>query len=307
MAKHSKFLLEFAARLKARDALPKNIELSRLGPVILASIYDELNSEVVAESIFTGMDVDPDIAVLKGLVEMIERRAFGEGKFMKYPSCQTDRSDGFAAFPVGVVASAAAAARSNALNEAIERYAWSSWWDQSDIDHGCSKIEEPIAKSASGFLLSELSGILPVDAVYRISPRLANGGGSEVAIFFAFLKPFGVISGGACGSSTDVDTTDFRALCELSRHALGLRKIIKGQATPSTFYERRLAYFGQTEVGSAKAMDRILDHGTQAITLPRLDIDEVVPHKLDDLVQVYRCHFKDQPPFVGGALERLCL
>jgi hypothetical protein len=28
---------------------------------------------------------------------------------------------------------------------------------------------------------------------------------------------------------------------------------------------------------------------------------------LGDLVAVHRCLFKDQPPFVGGMLERLCL
>ena len=58
------FMLKFAKDLKDRNALPKHIELSRLGPVHLANIYDELRSEIITESITTGMDVNPDVAIM---------------------------------------------------------------------------------------------------------------------------------------------------------------------------------------------------------------------------------------------------
>lgn len=300
------FLMKFAGELKKREALPKNIEITQIGPVVMASIFNELRSQVITESIFTGMDVDPDLAVLKGLVEMTEREAFANGQKEGLPSCNTDRSDGFAAFPRGVVANTESEARKNAYCEAVERFAWASWWDDQSIAHTVEQIFLKKSKSPSERLLKELEDILPISAVYRITPAIAKSP-VEVVIYFAFLEPFGVISGGAGGSTEQRESINFRAVSELIRHALAVRKIkVEGKA-PVTFYERRLAHFGLTLDGSNAAKERIEIKGSVSIDLPRLIIDETVPHRLQDLVSVHRCYFEDQPPFVGGALERLCL
>lgn len=299
--------MKFVSELKTRSALPKNIELAQIGPVFLASIFDEVRSDIITESVFTGMDVDPDLAVLKGLVEMAERTAYANGKDDGLISCKTERSDGFAAFPYGVLRETHEAARKNAYFEAVERFAWATWWDNKNIGHRCEEIlfDESIESSHS--ILKQMPEILPVKSVYRITLEIENRKDAVVAIYFAFLEPYGVISGGAAGSSHDIESVNFRATCELLRHGLAIRKIKTSNSNPATFYEKRLAHFGLTQSGTDAALTRINHQGRDAILLPKLTIDEQVPHSLDELVTVHRCYFENQPPFIGGDLERLCL
>lgn len=303
----SDFLMKFVSELKTRGALPKNIELSQIGPVFLASVFNELGSSIITESVFTGMDVDPDLAVLKGLVEMAERTAYANGKADDLVSCRTDRSDGFAAFPYGVLNETKEAARRNAYFEAVERFAWATWWDNKNIRHRYEEIFFDSPVESSHALLKQLPEVLPIKSIYRITPEIENGQDAFVAIYFAFIEPYGVISGGAAGPIRDIESVNFRAICELVRHALAIRKINTSEVSPVTFYEKRLAHFGLTQSGTDVAMARLIHQGHDAILLPNLVIDEQVPHILDELVTVHRCYFENQPPFVGGDLERLCL
>ncbi len=303
----SEFLMKFASELKTRSALPKNIELAQIGPVFLASVFNELESNIITESVFSGMDVDPDLAVLKGLVEMTERTAFANGKDDGLISCKTERSDGLAAFPFGVLNETKEAARKNAYFEAVERFAWATWWDNKNIGHRCEEIIFEKTIDSSGPILKQLSKILSVKSIFRITPEIENKKDAVVAIYFAFLEPYGVISGGAAGPSHDIESANFRGICELLRHALAIRKIKTSNVSPVTFYEKRLAYFGLTQPGTDMALARLNHQGRDAILLPELAIDEQVPHTLDELVTVHRCYFENQPPFVGGDLERLCL
>lgn len=301
------FLEDFVSDLKARQALPRNIEVSELGSTVMASVYDSIESNVITESIFTGMDTDPARAVLKGLVEMVERKAFAEGVARGLRSCATERSDGFAAFPRGISSRSADIAREHALHEAIERYTWATWWDSRDIRYDLAKVELKDLSTASGEILREVDRFLPLRSVHEILPAIANTPGVQVAIFFAFLDPIGVISGGACGTAEKSGPVSFRAICELARHALAVKKITIDGLAPSTFYERRLAYFATTEEGTNAAEARLQTNGDSSIYLPPLLIDEEVPHALSDLVAVHRCFFREQPAFIGGNLERLCL
>jgi hypothetical protein len=303
----SDILQDILSELKNRKALPRNIELSKIGPVHMASIYDAIDSDVITESVFTGMDLDPDLAVLKGLVEMVERKAFANGKIQGQKSCFTERSDGFAAFPIGPNCSAADVARTKAYHEAIERYVWATWWDNPDIGHNHSLVSVETKKFPSSQIIREISGILPTKTVHRIQPRIANDDSVCVVIYFVFLAPHGIISGGACGEIEKLEETQFRAACELARHALAVRRIKTENITPQTFYERRLAHFGMTEIGDRAARERLAKQGQIAVTLPHLSIDETIPHGHQEIISVHRCLFKDQPPFVGGNLERLCL
>lgn len=303
----SDFLMKFASELKTRGALPKNIELAQIGPVFLASVFNELESSIITESVFTGMDVDPDLAVLKGLVEMAERAAYADGKENGLISCKTERSDGFAAFPYGVLNETKDAAKKNAYFEAVERFAWATWWDNKNFSHRCEEIPVDETVESSHAILKQLPEILPVKAAYRVTPEIENGTDAVVAMYFAFIEPYGVISGGAAGSGHDIVSVNFRAICELLRHALAIRKMKTSEACPVTFYEKRLAHFGLTKIGSDAALARINHQGHDAILLPKLVIDEQVPHALEEIVTVHRCYFEDQPPFIGGELERLCL
>lgn len=306
-AASSAFLASFTGKLKARNFLPQNIEVSNIGSTVLANVFNQTDESVISEFIFTGMDTDPATAVLKGLVEMTERNAYSQGYKNGLKSCQTERSDGFAAFPRGIVQDSNYQARRNAFHEAVERYVWATWWDQHDIKHKIESVDARRMSSLSENLFLEIAKNVSLKKVLEVEPSVELQAGLSTRIFFAFLEPYGVISGGACGPSTETGATDYRALCEMYRHAVAVSRMKSFGATPISFYEKRLAYFGLSEIGTQLAEERIMVNGSKTIFLPRLSIDEPVPHSLDDLVSVHRCYFENQPPFVGGALERLCL
>lgn len=298
-------LAHLSSRLRHDQKLPKHIQLASLTCGTLASVYDRLSSEVISESICSGVDADPTTATLKGIVELIERRAFTEGRRNAIPECQTERSDGFAAFPRWAGIDASGAARENALSEAIERYVWSKWWDDPNIAHSTRQIDLDILWPGEGLLVDACSAVA-VKSVVEIRPKLAASK-RVVVIYFAKLEPIGVISGGACGFETEIATVRYRALSELSRHALAARKILTGKAKPTTFYEHRLAFFASTDSGTNRFEMRMKTEGQTAIVLPQLQWDAEIEHDLADVVSVHRCYFENQPPFVGGELERLCL
>lgn len=300
------FLLEFTASLKKRGRLPKNIEVCTLRAGTMANVYDSIKSEVINESVFCGVAPVPATAILKGLVEMVERRAYNEGFQNGISSCQTERSDGFAAFPFGIVSetSAKQTVRENALNEAIERFVWANWWDNHLVEF--QKHEINLQKLSNGErLLLDLTNTLEIESTIEVRPSLVAE--QVVIIYFAFLKSTGVISGGACGKPGDFESIKYRALAELLRHGIAIHKIKNKNSIPKSFYERRLSYFGLTEEGTDVVRARLVKQGLHPIVLPPLQIDCEVPHPLSDLVVVHRCYFENQPEFVGGKLERLCL
>src|ERR1700735_1995647 len=79
--------------------LPKKCDLSAIGTLQLAALYSTWEPDyLIRESVFSGMDWDQDLAILKALTECVERMAIQEGKRRGDPICLTPRSDGFAAF-----------------------------------------------------------------------------------------------------------------------------------------------------------------------------------------------------------------
>ena len=291
--------------LRKSQKLPKHIDLASLTRGTLASVYDFVSSDVISESIFSGIDPDPATATLKGLVEMVERRAFTGGREIGIPECQTKRSDGFAAFPKSPGVDAGLKARENALAEAIERYVWATWWDDPSIAHTMRKVDLADFNPGEELLL-DTSKAVAISEIVEVRPVLASLA-HFVVIYFAKLNPVGVISGGACGSQDDIANIRYRAISELLRHALAVRKLRSGSMTPGTFYERRLAYFAMTVAGTQSAERRLGCSGKKSISLPKLQWDTEIPHGMDEAVTVHRCYFEGQPPFVGGELERLCL
>ena len=198
-------------------------------------------------------------------------------------------------------------ARNNALNEAIERYVWAKWWDDDSYSHQLSEISVDTLTTPAIGLLKDLQQIVPVRQVYRVQPEVANSPRAAVAIYFAFLEPYGVISGGACDSPANIEVANFRAICELARHGIAAQKMKADGYEPKSFYEKRLAHFALTKAGEDRVLVRINAKGNQAIALPTLAIDETLAHSHSQSVVVHRCLFQGQPPFVGGDLERLCL
>ena len=299
-------------RLKENRALPKNIDWSQIGRMNIIAAYNEnredLEQNIISESVFTGMDANADLATIKCLVEMVERMAFDEGFINKHPACQTDFSDGFAAYPraFSLFNNSKDMARRNAYQEAIERYVWATWWDHPEYTHHIKDFDSftPGTKS----LINKINELIPIEGLYQITPDFVNQENISLSIFFAFLKNGGVVSGGACGLKKNHLLTNQRAINELFRHSLGLYKSLNMSLKPRTFYDERLLYFGSGQ-GRKIVEERLFlkTDSPNPIQLSALKFDHEIPHSLEEHVIVHRCFFENQPPFVGGRLERLCL
>lgn len=302
MTKTVEALQSIIRRLKDLKLAPAQIDHSKLGEFSIANAYREINSQIISGSVTTGFDRNLDLAVLKAVVEWTERQAFEHGFRTGQRACQTKRSDGFAAFPTST-ADHVQRARTNALAEATERFVWAYWWDHPEVAYQITKRRN-FADTESN-LFGHVEKLNRLSQVFKIEPTIANPNGIGVAIYFAELKQGGFVSGGAAGSIEDRDGTETRAIGELLRHAHAANLIREGQ-TPTTFYERRLAHF-LTKRGVRQVMRRLSISGNQSIVLPKLQFDESIRYPAENVVYVHRCLFENQPPFVGGELERLCL
>ncbi|MEQ1665165.1 MAG: hypothetical protein ABL927_07310, partial [Bdellovibrionales bacterium] len=199
-------------------------------------------------------------------------------------------------------------ARENALCEAIERYAWAKWWDEEKTKYLISNLDllDRSYWGESYSLVEKIKSILDIEQIIEINPKFTPYDDKELIILVAHIKNHGVVTGGACGDRTVRAKTLARASGELFRHILAAKKILDQKATPASFYEKRLAYLFSSN-GLKQFNNRVSIQGQNPIILPELIIDEEIPHSYSEIVSVYRCLFKDQPPFVGGLLERMCL
>lgn len=298
-------LTSLLKELKLRNQLPKNMDVSKVGDRYWFVCHDEDKSKIISENSTTGFADDGNIALLKALSERVERLAFRAGYENKITSCMTERSDGFAAYPL-FYENADLKARDSALAEAVERYAWAKWWDDQTIAFKLESIGNSASKHSISPYVATVRDQCGLEEIFVIEPMIENSNGLAVVILFGRLKTGGFISGGACSSVNDTKQVLLRSLDELYRHGRAVEKIQLENVEPVTFYEKRLAYFGLGH-GNQLISKRLEAKGTKLISLPQLEIDEVVKHELNDLFQVHRCYFENQPPFIGGALERLCL
>lgn len=291
--------------LKSRGQLPVNMDASKVGDRYWFVCHDENQSQIISESSTTGFSDDPSIALLKSLSERAERSAFRSGFSNKIESCMTERSDGFAAYPT-FYDSAKTKARESALSEAIERYVWSTWWDNKNIAFKIESITALAADLKINPYVSLVKEQCHLEEIFVIKPEVKNLHEQSVIILFGRSRFGSFISGGASGKNLDLKNTMLRSIDELYRHGLAINKIRTTNAEPKTFYEKRLAYFGLGH-GNQLIRERLESKGAESIVLPNLAVDKEIAHEIQDLFIVYRCLFENQPPFIGGALERLCL
>lgn len=296
-------LTSLLKELKLRKQLPQNMDVAQLGDRFWFVCHDQDRSNIISESSTTGFSEDANVALLKALSERVERKAFRQGYEDKIKSCMTDRSDGFAAYPL-FYKDADVKARESALCEAIERYVWATWWDNESIAFDMKSISTVLEELKIKPYVSIIKDQCELEEIFVIQPKVENSNNNSVVILFGRLISGGFVSGGACGD--DLKNNLLRSLDELYRHALAIKNMKIKNVEAITFYEKRLAYFGFGN-GNHLIRKRLDSNGKQAVVLPNLKIDEPVKHELEDLFQVHRCYFENQPAFVGGAMERLCL
>jgi hypothetical protein len=291
--------------LKARKALPKKMDVAKLGERHWFVCHDNESANIISETSSTGFSDNPSIALLKSLSERVERIAFRDGNKNSVQSCLTERSDGFAAYP-RFYKNSEQKARSSALSEAIERYVWATWWDNQEIGFELKTIGEIEDEFKIGPHIKTINDQCGLEEIYVVTPKIENPENHQVIILLARLRLGGFISGGACGELSQAKETLLRAFDELYRHGLAIENVRKNNLTPQSFYEKRLAYFGFGE-GNLLIRERLAAKGGKSVVLPTLKTDEQIPHQFDYLFCIHRCLFIDQPPFIGGHLERFCL
>lgn len=298
------YLENIIVQLKSKNALPKKMEVASVSSYCFANMFDEISSDVISESVSCGFDKDPDLAILKGLSEFFENRAFREGYKAGLDSCQTERSDGFAAFPNSKIVDYKGEARKNAFQEAIERFVWASWWDDPSVGFDLLTTDEISLNPAQIKLVKNIQSKYGLKKILAIRPCFEKFASESLLIFIGFLNGDGVVSGGACGDNI-VSTVD-RALSELFRHTLAITRMRTGKGSAGSFYERRLEYFS-TLSGQAMVESRLSQVGYKSIKLPSAQFDIEIPHSLSNIFYVHRFLFCDQPAFIGGKLERFCI
>lgn len=281
---------------------PAHIDLSIVGNRYWSVVRDEREvRDIMTEDVYTGLADSQELSLLKALSERIERLSYIKGYESKLKSCLTERSDGFAAMPKQYDLSHV---RENALNEAIERYVWATWWDDLNIKHSVSELYESDDLVQRNSYLKWIFKELDLEKLIVIKPSF-DSLNKEVQVVLGKIKDAGYISGGACGFDQESETIFLRSVDELLRHGLAFQKMKSSDFNEKTFYEKRLFHFASGE-GNIIVRERLLSQASKNVVLPKLEIDEMIP-SISEHYNVYRCLFKNQPAFVGGKLERLCL
>ncbi len=284
------------------------LEISKLGPLTFVTSFAEKPSEIMANNVTCGVSTEPETAALKAMVEFYERRVFQEGIERDDLICSRIHSDGVASYPMVEDAVYFQEARRRAYAEAWERYVWATWWDDEDYGHSLQSFENSIYSNDPSIkqTIDEFAKILLIENFQIVEP-LTDSKDLRVVILFLKINGLGYISGGAAGKTSESTEIFFAAFSELIRHGLGVKRFLKTKALPTSFYEKRLMFFGCGD-GNGIVTDRLNKVGMKLITTPKLEHDgEIESNALKNLIYTHRCLFEGQPPFVSGKLERLCL
>ncbi len=301
------FAVSFVKEIKELGLEVPKLEISRLGALTFVSAFSNRPTEIMANSASAGVDFGPDTAITKALVEHYERSAFAEGIKNNDSACERLHSDGVASFP-NILLNAKQKARQNAYFEAFERYVWARWWDDSNVGHSIISLEESKfwKNMKIRMTVEAFKDLVPLETLFVIEPHTDNSENC-VLILMGKIKGKGYVSGGAAGAVTNKNEIITRGLSELIRHGLAVDRFTKKNKKPETFYEKRLLYFGSGQ-GNSLVESRMGHNSDSKIEIPELEIDqEIKSENFGSLIYTHRCLFKDQPPFVDGELERLCL
>ena len=292
-------LQKYTLELKNRNLLPKHIEFSNFHDWHLVSAYSEDDQLSISEKVTMGIDLNYEVSYAKALTEYQERTLLTGVEHFSFKL--HEKSDGVAAFPA-LFNDALKRVRQNSYNEAVERYLWANWWDNPQVRYESKEASQlPYAQELiQYFHLESLTSIyikhLPIESG---TPNV------DLHILVAKNHDGGFLTGGAAGGMLETREIYNRAFGELLRHLIVFESFKKNKS-PKSFYEKRLWGFASGE-WSKIVQERLSHNGDHILELTPLIADELIRHPHDDLVLIHRSLFTNQPHFVGGALERLCL
>jgi len=294
---------DFLSEINNRKLSPKNIITSHWYGWHIVSAFNNETSKYISESVSMGISKNADIAIKKALTEFCERTLI---KVSNDPIAHlTSRTDGFSAFPM-LDNLSAENAKNNAINEAVERYLWSTWWDSKKVFYKINQNKNLLS------LQLDFDNMIKYFNLQKIEIIEITDSKTEflLLILKATNSDGGVLTGGACEKLPLIEPTEInlkeRAFGELLRHLLAYEKIKKSDLLNLSFYEQRLSGFASGQWKNI-VEQRFKYIGQTPIELPEFVANNIVHHEHDDLVCLHRCLFKNQPIFMGGPLERLCI
>lgn len=213
-----------------------------------------------------------NLAILKGLVERIERQAMHESG--------AHSSTGFAAYPVFFSRKKSERyARKFAYLEAIERFVWRNWWENRSIKYSL----RPISQENSDILF-HVKKFMSITNAYMIIPRFNET--NIVMGICCFETDNGVILGGAARES--YNDMEFKALSEVFFHSIAVNRYEKHQVELQSDYERRLIFLSENKDFFT---DRLQVNGQDFINIPTPLVDSKILHSCDHFCSVHRILF----------------
>lgn len=287
--------LKYIELIKSRKLTPEKIEIADWHSWTLVSCYSGTSSKFISESVSMGIDIEPQIALAKAITEFLERKLSKESD--DEAAMLTDRSDGFAAFPVYADQEhSKMKAKNNAIGEAVERFVWANWWDDESVSF---KIND---------LNVEIGLLLKRDFQLKSLREITVPTGTEffLKILLAENANGGFVTGGAAGTCEQNEEVFSRAFGELLRHLLVVKKMINSDRSELSFYEKRIWGFSSGD-WSDLVLNRLEQKSEKILQLPKLIVNKEITHSHTDVVSIHRCLFENQPLFIGGPLERLCI
>ncbi|MFK7824419.1 MAG: hypothetical protein AB8G05_09690 [Oligoflexales bacterium] len=244
----------------------------------------------ISEDVASGVSNTHLEAFAKSMSEYVERVAFREGKKNGQSLCQTNRSEGFAAYPYLSFNKNKALdlVREISLCESIERFSWPYFWSDKSV-----KFEVQDCKKST---LNEISNLTGIASIQHVFPALNSD--KVLCISIAKIGSQGAILGASCSNARSSAITG--SIHELIKHYIGLKKI-NGYTVIESDYIKRLHHL--SKVGFSLYQERLSFKGTNTIHLPSLEMDGLVTHPFDRYFLVYRTRFKDQVEFISESLN----
>lgn len=302
MTKQINSILSF---LNKNNNSPKNIEFTKIKNMHFVSTYNHVSSQYISESIASGASYNEQLALLKSLVEFVER-FLSKNHSKQFKLEGMIRSDGFAAYPISSsLAESKLVCRDNAYHEAFERYSWAKWWDDENYGFRLHDNDKLLLNENKEYA-EHILDFFDIEDIKILSPFTSLDCNSHLIVLIAKIDSCGYITGGAAGKIGNTDDILGRALGELTRHLLCFRKMHKSFISNLSFYEQRLYNFA-SGLNNELVSKRLSNSGSQIIEIPQLVFDSHFQHEYYSDFILHRCLFKNQPIFIGGNVDRLCL
>jgi hypothetical protein len=213
----------------------REYQLLKLGDHFVCSLDSnhDIQKKLVSSTGSCGASKIPELAKIKAISEFVEREAFR--------NTDASSSCGFAAYPyIFNKALATKNAKVEAMNERIEKYAWTRWADQENIK---SKIHNIPYEENKNYYLGIQQEIKFLE-YYRITPLISNISNLNCTLLYALTQ-----YGWVCGASAKHSPIEAEnnALKELYMSSIALYRNHEKQMEPSSFFEKRLLWISQQD------------------------------------------------------------